>query len=38
VVHNPGRLERWWANTRATLIARLQTRRAARHIMFEGKL
>jgi len=38
VVHNPGRVERWWAATRAKVIARLQTRRAARRIMFVGKL
>jgi indolepyruvate ferredoxin oxidoreductase alpha subunit len=36
IIHNPGRLEAWWARRRGRLIARLQARRAARRLSFEG--
>ncbi len=34
VVHNPGRLEAWWARLSARVIAALQARRAARRLSF----
>jgi len=37
VVHNPGRLESWWAGKQASVIGWLQARRAARRIEFGGK-
>ena len=36
VVHNPGRLEKWWAVQRARLIDWLIARRAARQLNFGG--
>lgn len=34
VVHNPGRLERWWAGIQARWIERLMARREARQVIF----
>lgn len=36
VVHNPGGVERWWANVRAGLIGRLARRRAAKGLEFSA--
>lgn len=36
VVHNPGRIERWWANRQARVIGWLQSRRAARRLDVTG--
>jgi indolepyruvate ferredoxin oxidoreductase alpha subunit len=36
VVHNPSAFERRWAGVRARVIGWLQSRRAARRLVFEG--
>ena len=36
VVHNPGRLETWWATRRARVIGWLQARRAAKRLEFSA--
>jgi indolepyruvate ferredoxin oxidoreductase alpha subunit len=36
VVHNPGRVERWWAGVRARVIGWLARRRAARRLEFSA--
>ncbi|MFD1510208.1 thiamine pyrophosphate-dependent enzyme [Lacimonas salitolerans] len=36
VVHNPGRIERWWAERQARVIDWLQSRRAARRLDVTG--
>lgn len=38
VIHNPGKVEVWWAGKQASVIGWLQSRRSAKRIAFGGKL
>lgn len=38
VIHNPGKVEVWWAGKQTSVIGWLQSRRSAKRIAFGGKL
>lgn len=38
VIHNPGKVEVWWAGKQASVIGWLQSRRSSKRIAFGGKL